>query len=227
MKITSEIKIILENIDKKFRFLKHNLKDNQLVITPLNKVLNYFNPQEKRVLKEILKLKPTYKAEFISYDVSEIKFKIFRNEVYFYKGKKIKLYPRYLPEVVANHFLKMRKCMKKEIKKKIVLASGYRSAGYQLLIFVQELVKNNFNLKKVLRKVALPGYSEHNDPRNTAIDLITEEGIPQDEKETKIFVETKEYRWLLKNAQKFKFYQSYPLNNPFFIFEPWHWRFKN
>lgn len=39
------------------------------------------------------------------------------------------------------------------------------------------------------------------------------------------FEETEAYAWLLKNAHRYGFVLSYPKNNGFYIFEPWHWRF--
>jgi len=39
------------------------------------------------------------------------------------------------------------------------------------------------------------------------------------------FENTDSYAWLLKNAYRFGFVLSYPENNGYYIFEPWHWRF--
>jgi D-alanyl-D-alanine carboxypeptidase len=39
------------------------------------------------------------------------------------------------------------------------------------------------------------------------------------------FETTEEYQWLLKNAHKYGFVLSYPEENGYYIFEPWHWRF--
>lgn len=225
MKIDEKTKIILLNIDKKFKFLKANLKDNVLVILPLKKILSYFDQKEKIILKKFLKLKPKNKLTYLGDVRKKYKFIILKNETYYRDGKKIKLYARYLPTHVYRAFNLMRKAIKKEIGKEIVLESGYRSLGYQLLILIQELIKDNFNLKKTLKKIALPGYSEHNDYFKTAIDIITKNGIPLNEKETKIFIKTDEYNWLIKNAEKFGFYQSFSINNKHYIFEPWHWRY--
>jgi D-alanyl-D-alanine carboxypeptidase len=76
-----------------------------------------------------------------------------------------------------------------------------------------------------MRNVALPGYSEHGYPPRQAIDFITADGISFGPE--KVFDETQEYGWLLKNAQKFGFYLSYPKNNKQeMAFEPWHWHYK-
>jgi D-alanyl-D-alanine carboxypeptidase len=39
------------------------------------------------------------------------------------------------------------------------------------------------------------------------------------------FSKTKEYEWLMQNAYKYGFMISYPQENTFYQFEPWHWRF--
>lgn len=63
------------------------------------------------------------------------------------------------------------------------------------------------------------GYSEHQ--LGTTVDFTT----------AKIggalagFDKTPEYAWLLANAYKYGFELSYPPNNPYYTFEPWHWRF--
>jgi LAS superfamily LD-carboxypeptidase LdcB len=63
------------------------------------------------------------------------------------------------------------------------------------------------------------GYSEHQ--LGTTVDFITT-GIGGT---LEGFEETPEYSWLLDNAHKYGFVLSYPENNDFYVFEPWHWRF--
>ncbi len=64
------------------------------------------------------------------------------------------------------------------------------------------------------------GYSEHQ--LGTAVDLITTGlgGILSINFET-----TGEYVWLQDNAYKYGFVLSYPENNEYYAYEPWHWRF--
>ena len=63
------------------------------------------------------------------------------------------------------------------------------------------------------------GYSEHQ--LGTTIDFTTSEiGA------TYLgFEKTPTYQWLLDNAYKYGFILSYPENNQYYQFEPWHWRF--
>jgi len=63
------------------------------------------------------------------------------------------------------------------------------------------------------------GYSEHQ--LGTTVDLAT----PELKNLTADFEKSEAYRWLNENAYKFGFILSYPKNNTFYRFEPWHWRF--
>lgn len=39
------------------------------------------------------------------------------------------------------------------------------------------------------------------------------------------FGDTPAYQWLTENAYKYGFVLSYPENNAYYVYEPWHWRF--
>lgn len=67
--------------------------------------------------------------------------------------------------------------------------------------------------------VADQGYSEHQ--LGTTVDFITSEFNGN----ASLFHKTRAYKWLLENAYKYGFILSYPENNKYYIFEPWHWRF--
>lgn len=63
------------------------------------------------------------------------------------------------------------------------------------------------------------GYSEHQ--LGTAIDFTT----PKAADTFSGFSKTAEYKWLTENAWKYGFIISYPDNNAYYQFEPWHWRY--
>jgi len=63
------------------------------------------------------------------------------------------------------------------------------------------------------------GYSEHQ--LGTTVDLTT----PELKTLAVNFEKSEAYKWLDENAYKFGFMLSYPKNNTFYRFEPWHWRF--
>jgi len=63
------------------------------------------------------------------------------------------------------------------------------------------------------------GYSEHQ--LGTTLDFTTE-GLNGG---LNGFGATPAYTWLTKNAHKYGFTLSYPENNAYYVYEPWHWRF--
>lgn len=63
------------------------------------------------------------------------------------------------------------------------------------------------------------GYSEHQ--LGTTIDFITT-GLGG---KLDGFENTPPYQWLLDNAYRYGFVLSYPEENRFYVFEPWHWRY--
>ncbi len=63
------------------------------------------------------------------------------------------------------------------------------------------------------------GYSEHQ--LGTTLDFTTEETNGA----LTGFENTTAYTWLLKNAHTYGFVLSYPKENSYYVFEPWHWRF--
>jgi len=106
----------------------------------------------------------------------------------------------------------------------LVVHSGYRSKERQQRIY------NEAEDKSI---VAVPGTSEHE--TGLAVDLggcPMIDGVRNDEGERlelkKPFEELPEYQWLLNNAQKYGFEQSYTEGNSKrtgFPAEPWHWRY--
>jgi len=63
------------------------------------------------------------------------------------------------------------------------------------------------------------GYSEHQ--LGTTLDFTTSKiGATYSG-----FEKTATYQWLLDNAYRYGFVLSYPENNKYYQFEPWHWRF--
>lgn len=63
------------------------------------------------------------------------------------------------------------------------------------------------------------GYSEHQ--LGTTVDFTT----PAESAPFTGFEKTEAYEWLKDNAHRYGFVMSYPPNNAYYQFEPWHWRF--
>lgn len=140
-------------------------------------------------------------------------------------GRETVLDPQYLPKPVLEAYQRMMDAMELDLGRRLLIESGYRSAAYQLYLFVHYLPKHNYSVVETNRFVALPGYSEHGYPPRQAIDFINEEGI-NGEDHPEEFEALPEYQWLAKHAKGFGFALSYPRNNAYHTaFEPWHWHY--
>ncbi|MEY2664521.1 MAG: hypothetical protein RIT04_329 [Candidatus Parcubacteria bacterium] len=100
---------------------------------------------------------------------------------------------------------------------KLYVASAYRSFAEQRALKGDYTITygagtaNSFSADQ--------GYSEHQ--LGTAVDFTTTGlggGLDG-------FDESPAYQWMIANAYRFGFILSYPKNNGYFVFEPWHWRF--
>lgn len=104
----------------------------------------------------------------------------------------------------------------KEDGVELLIVSGYRSFDEQKSLKGAYAVQYGSGANMFS---ADQGYSEHQ--LGTTIDFTT----------TKIggglngFETTGSFTWLQDNAHKYGFVLSYPKDNGYYIFEPWHWRF--
>ncbi len=134
---------------------------------------------------------------------------------------------QYCPEHSYNDYLLMMQKMKNDIGKQLYIDSGYRSPGRQAYLFFYYLTTSSeYSLKENAKWIAMPGYSEHGNPINNAIDFVNEDGINgfSENQTAADFEALPEFEWLMKNANQFNFYLSYPKDNPFGVaYEPWHW----
>jgi LAS superfamily LD-carboxypeptidase LdcB len=99
---------------------------------------------------------------------------------------------------------------------KLQVASAYRSFGQQSQLKSIYTVTYGSGAN---RFSADQGYSEHQ--LGTAVDFITPDFSALSLK----FASSSAYEWVVANAYKYGFELSYPKNNPYYIYEPWHWRF--
>ena len=125
-----------------------------------------------------------------------------------------------LDSTAAVAFLEMEKDAKKD-SIKFIIASAFRSVDRQSGIISRKL-NRGIPIGSILKENTLPGYSQHHSGR--AIDFISEgaSGL------SVAFDQTKTFKWLVKNANKYGFYLSYPENNEDGImYEPLHWMYRN
>jgi len=96
------------------------------------------------------------------------------------------------------------------------IISAYRSFGTQSSLKLSYKITYGSGANKFS---ADQGYSEHQ--LGTAVDITT----PDTGESFLKFEKTDAYKWLTENAYKYGFILSYPKQNTYYQFEPWHWRF--
>jgi len=97
----------------------------------------------------------------------------------------------------------------------IAVVSAFRDFGTQSIL--KSNYKVNYGAGTANQFSADQGYSEHQ--LGTTLDFGTiKNGISG-------FDTTEEYKWLVDNAHTYGFTLSYPKNNSYYVYEPWHWRF--
>ncbi len=109
----------------------------------------------------------------------------------------------------------LEKAKQESINLKII--SAYRSFGEQSSL--KASYKVTYGAGTANQFSAEQGYSEHQ--LGTTVDFTTQDIGTSFEK----FKTTSAYTWLNQNAYQYGFILSYPANNTYYQFEPWHWRF--
>lgn len=99
----------------------------------------------------------------------------------------------------------------------ILVISAYRSFGTQA--YLKSSYKVTYGIGTANKFSADQGYSEHQ--LGTTVDFTTQVTGSN----FVGFDKTDAYKWLLANAYKYGFVISYPKQNTYYSFEPWHWRF--
>ncbi len=123
--------------------------------------------------------------------------------------------PNQLHTKVMPFFERMLKAAKKE-GVDLWVVSAYRSFGQQAQLKGAYTVTYGSGANAFS---ADQGFSEHQ--LGTTVDFTTS-GIGGG---LDGFGSTAAYQWLLSNAHKYGFVLSYPENNGYYVYEPWHWRF--
>lgn len=220
-----EKKIIVSILEK----IEKEKKNTEVRIISFDSLFEVLNKDEKILVKKFRDINPLiygFRGRYLGIQGVPKNLVTIRNQKYKSKDKVEKIETQYLPKPVFEAYKKLNNALYKDTKKKLLVDSGYRSPAYQVITFLWYLNFHKFDFSKTIKRVAIPGYSEHGFPKGQAVDFITTDGIPSDERPLD-FAKTIEYKWLLGNAEKIGFYQSYPSNNKLGVmFEPWHWQFR-
>ena len=206
---------------------------NQLyknVLMTFDNLYALVNKEEQDYIKEVLNvepkhygiLEPFYGIDDVPTDVVEIK-----DQKVFYDGKTVILDTQYLPRTVFDAYDKLRKAYKAYSDKNLLVNSGYRSVANQAANFFYWLQYYDYDFKKTLGFVSIPGYSEHSMAVKTAIDFKTEGGVGIfDTPPFGRFDDEPEFEWLQKHASEYGFVLSCPKDNKYNQeYEPWHWQY--
>lgn len=218
-----------KEIGKKiFEKFKYGILNNfEWPIMTLKDLFRILDKKETALIHKILDTNPRdfgIAGEFFGINDIPKNLVVVKGQKYFISGETRTVKPQYLPENILSAFRAMDKKMREDVELSINIQSGYRSPAYQLIVFFDNLYKKKWSLKETLKVAALPGWSEHHGyPKKQATDIAPVKGIQGLEN----FYKTEEYKWLLKNAEKFGFFLSFPEGNKTGIkFEPWHWHYK-
>lgn len=131
--------------------------------------------------------------------------------VYQLKDKDLELHSKVLPNLHRMLDVASSSGLKLEV------ISAYRSFGEQAGL--KSAYKVTYGAGSANQFSADQGYSEHQ--LGTTIDFTT----PKIGDTFSGFSKTPEYDWLIAHAHEYGFIISYPKDNGYYQFEPWHWRF--
>jgi len=221
----AEVKTLVKKLEP---FIKRKDLKGELPALTFQEMEFPLNSGEKRLLRAFRELK----ALEIGVTIPFRGFSQGQKDLIRLSGQKIRIRgeeavipPQFLTPQVYRTYQFMMRAMEQDIGKRFFVESGYRSSPHQLFLFIYYLGNHEYSIRETAKWVALPGYSEHGYPEHLAIDFINADGI-NGEYNVGEFEALPEYKWLLKNAGRFGFVQSYPKNSGSGItYEPWHWRY--
>lgn len=226
--VYSQIQLSQENSNLKefLRASEQNLTQVQNENAKLTQALNVANGTVDTVTGQVDELSGTIKK------LNELDPELLNkySKVYFLSDNYV---PRGLVDIDSNYLLKPTKPLQvltkvneylQQLMKissayglKLEVLSAFRSFGTQSTL--KSSYKFTYGAGTANQFSAEQGYSEHQ--LGTTVDFTT----PMIGDTLSGFSETPEYKWLINNAYKYGFVLSYPPNNGYYTYEPWHWRF--
>lgn len=225
---TNQFEITSRNLESSIDKLKNNLASTTIENKDLNDILivlrtkntDFQNEIEEKNIKvaTLLKLENTdpellqkySKIYFLNENYIPAELSLIGDDFIFNKAKPILIHAKVKP------FLETLMHAARADGIDVYVLSGYRSFGAQASLKSQYSVIYGSGANKFS---ADQGYSEHQ--LGTTVDFTTK----KNGEVLAGFDKTSTYKWLLNNAYRYGFILSYPANNKYYIFEPWHWRF--
>lgn len=210
------------------KFAELRIKDPRVRVIPFPELKDRLNTKEQNFLGQFLLLDPRiygFRGERYGLPRAPKDLITIEAESASGNGAVITRGVHYLPKNVHDAYCVMNRAMLRDIGRRVFVESGYRSPAYQCVLFLEYLAEDDFDIKKTVKRVAFPGYSEHGAPLSQAIDFITEDR-EDNSTANPVFEKTKEYQWLYTHAPEYGFLLSYPRGNEWGVaFEPWHWHY--
>lgn len=221
-------RFVAEGIVRKWEKFNLLLPSDERAVLDYDTLIHQLNFYEKDFVEKIFSVNPKelgFKGPFYSKEKPKRLIKV--ENVILDSSKNIETGVQYCPPNSYHDYLKMMAAMKMEIGRQLYIDSGYRSPGRQAYLFIYYLARDaDYSLKENARWIAMPGFSEHGNPINNAIDFVNVDGINGFSRgqTPEVFENLPEFKWLQENGNKFNFFLSYPRDNPHGVaFEPWHW----
>lgn len=206
----------LENTKKNTTELFLSLTDSQtnnatILAEKLQKITGTVNTLEKLTLSDPELLKKYSKVYFLNEHYVPISLTKIEADYLYEPTRNLEIHSDVWPQ------LKKMITAANKNDGELSIASAYRSFGTQAVL--KEGYRLTYGAGTANSFSAEQGYSEHQ--LGTTVDFTTKALNGN----LNGFDKTSEYKWLLENGHKYGFVISYPAENTYYKFEPWHWRF--
>ncbi len=190
--------------------LSIQVRKSELLEQYVNKITNTVANFEKLSKLDPELLKKYSKVFFLNENYAPIKLAKIESSDTYNDGRVLEIHEKVLPYLEKLFYNANAEGLE------LRALSAYRSFKTQASLKAQYTVIYGTGANKFS---ADQGYSEHQ--LGTTIDFTNVKNGGN----LSAFEKSPEFEWMRKNAHLYGFILSYPKNNQYYIYEPWHWRF--
>ncbi len=209
--LTDSVKVLEEQNQDLMLILENERAKSGTLLDQFSTIKSSVGDLEKLAKTDLQLLQKYSKVYFLNENYTPIKLTNIDSKYLLNENNTLQIHGSVAP------FLKKLLAQAEDDDLDLKIISAYRSFGTQSTL--KSSYKTTYGTTKANQFSADPGYSEHQ--LGTTLDFTT----PSVGSTFAGFDKTPEYTWLLKNAHRYGFVLSYPSNNTYYQFEPWHWRF--
>lgn len=215
---------IVSKIDQNF---SEDFKNGEINFLNREKLSTIFNDSDLWLIEQLFELdSQVYNIRFPVF--ADCRQSINRDDFTFLDQPSVlgnrQITPVAVPTKILEPLNTMLSKLQEATGRKMYVESGYRSPYYQAYLFLK-YTQQFPTVQDTAKQVALPCRSEHGTLLFPAVDLITADGIS--DQNVDLFTERDEYQWLVENARIYGFYLSFFGGNRFgYNFEPWHFHYE-